>query len=216
METFGGPAGFSFSADGKEAYVADGSRNHRVAVVDIATGAVKRYWGAYGGQPDDAAHPPYSPTGAASKQLATVTCAEVAADGMIYVCDRANDRIQVFKKDGSFVKEKVIAPKTLAPGSVSDVTFSHDKAQKYLYVADGMNNRVWILDRNSLEPLTYFGEGGRIPGEFYALHSIATDSKGNIYTVEDLQGKRVQKFVYKGIGPVPAQPKKVLWPGAGK
>jgi sugar lactone lactonase YvrE len=216
METFGGPAGISFDPNGSEAYVADGTRNHRVAVIDAATGAIKRYWGAYGSQPDDAAHPAYSPTAPASKQFSTVTCAEVSKDGMVYVCDRANDRIQVFKKDGSFVKEKVIAPKTLAPGSVSDVTFSRDAQQKYLYVADGMNNKVWILDRQSLDVLTSFGDGGRIPGEFFALHSVATDSKGNLYTAEDLQGKRLQKFTFKGVGPVPAQPTKVLWPGAGK
>src|SRR6185295_18677879 len=98
---FGGPAGISFNAKGDEAYIADGSRNHRVAVVDVATGAIKRYWGAYGSQPSDAAMPAYSPSAPASKQFSTVTCAEVAKDGMVYVCDRGNNRVQVFKGDGS-------------------------------------------------------------------------------------------------------------------
>jgi DNA-binding beta-propeller fold protein YncE len=216
METFGGPAGISFNAKGDEAYVADGSRNRRVAVVDVATGAIKRYWGAYGSQPGDGTMPAYSATAPASRQFSTVTCAEVAKDGMVYVCDRGNNRVQVFKGDGSFVKEKIIAPKTPGEGSVADVTFSRDAAQKYLYVADGMNNRIWVLDRQSLDVLTSFGDGGRIPGAFNQLHSIATDSKGNLYTVETGQGKRVQKFLFKGVGVVPAQPKAIVWPGVGK
>ncbi|HYV98583.1 MAG TPA: hypothetical protein VE967_14095 [Gemmatimonadaceae bacterium] len=215
-DAFGGPAGISFDPDGKHAYIADGTRNHRVAVVDVATGAITSYWGAYGSQPDDAPSAAYNPDAPPSKQFSAVTCAVPSKDGMIYVCDRGNDRIQVFKKDGSFVKEKVISPKTLAPGSVADIAFSRDAAQKYLYVADGMNNRVWILDRVSLNVLTSFGDGGRIPGEFFALHNVATDSKGNLYTTEDLQGKRVQKFTFKGVGAIPAKPKAVLWPGSGK
>jgi DNA-binding beta-propeller fold protein YncE len=135
---------------------------------------------------------------------------------LIYVCDRQNDRIQVFKKDGSFVKENIIAPKTLGEGSVWDVTFSRDAQQKYLYVADGLNMKIYVLDRQSLELLTSFGDGGRQPGEFVGLHSIATDSKGNLYTVETYQGKRLQKFVFKGVGPVPAKPKAVVWPGGDR
>jgi DNA-binding beta-propeller fold protein YncE len=130
----------------------------------------------------------------------------------VYVCDTRNDRIQVFKKDGSFVKEKSIAPKTLGMGSVWDIAFSRDPQQKYLYVADGMNMRVYIVDRQSLDVLTSFGDGGRQPGQFYAVHSVATDSKGNLYTTETYEGKRVQKFNFKGIGTVPAANQGVLWP----
>jgi sugar lactone lactonase YvrE len=96
------------------------------------------------------------------------------------------------------------------------VAFSRDAEQKYLYVADGANNKIWVLDRQTLDVLTSFGEGGRVPGEFSQLHSIATDSKGNLYTVETGQGKRVQRFLFKGVMTVPAQPKSVVWPGAGK
>jgi len=214
-ESFGGSTRISFDDGANEAFVADGSRNHRVAVIDMNTGAIKRIWGAYGKTPSDAAAPAYSPDAPASQQFGNVLCAEVSNDGLVYVCDRSNDRIQVFKKDGSFVREKTVMPKTLREGSVSDIAFSRDAKQRYLYVADGMNNQVHVLDRESLEIVTSFGDGGRVPGEFAFLHSIATDSKGNIYTAETYEGKRVQKFNYKGLGPVNATSRAVLWPTAG-
>ena len=215
MDSFGGPAGFSFDTKANEAYVADGIRNHRVAVIDMTSGAIKRFWGAYGKKPDDAAAGPYAAGAAGPKQFGAVRCAKLANDGLVYVCDATNDRIQVFKKDGSFVKEKTVAPKTLGNGSVWDIAFSRDPQQKYIYVADGMNMKVRILDRNTLEELSAFGDGGRQPGQFYAVHSVATDSKGNLYTVETYEGKRVQKFNYKGVAPVAANAKAVVWPSIG-
>jgi DNA-binding beta-propeller fold protein YncE len=210
---FGGPNKISFDVRSGEAYVADGARNRRVAVIDMNTGAVKRFWGAYGQKPTDDAVPPYALNETAPRQFRTpVTCAEPSNDGMVYVCDRASNRIQVFRKDGTFVKEKIVAPGTLAEGSVWDIAFSRDPQQRFLYVADGANSKVRILDRQSLEELTNFGDGGRQPGQFQAVHSIATDSKGNIYTAESLQGKRVQKFTFKGIGPVTSKNQGVLWP----
>jgi DNA-binding beta-propeller fold protein YncE len=156
---------------------------------------------------------PYNPNAAPSKQFGNpVLCAQLAKDGLVYVCDTENDRIQVFKKDGSFVREKVVAPATRGTGSVWDIAFSRDPQQKYLYVADGMNMKVHILDRQSLEELTSFGDGGRQPGQFYAVHSVATDSKGNIYTAETYEGKRVQKFNYKGVGPIVRLNRGVVWP----
>jgi hypothetical protein len=215
-ESFGGATRISFDAGANEAFIADGSRNRRVAVVDMTTGAIKRFWGAYGSKPDDAPVAPYSPDAAPSRQFGTpVMCAAVSNDGLVYVCDRANDRVQVFRKDGSFVKEKTVMPATLREGSVSDIAFSRDAKQRFLYLADGMNNQVHVLDRESLEMVTSFGDGGRVPGEFFALHSIATDSKGNIYTAETYEGKRVQKFTYKGLGPVAANGRAVLWPASG-
>ncbi len=133
-------------------------------------------------------------------------------DGLVYVCDRVNDRIQVFHPDGTFVKEGFIEKQTLGSGSVWDIAFSQDAEQKFLYVADGENDRVHIVDRASLEVLTTFGEGGRQPGEFYGVHSIATDSKGNIYTTETYRGQRVQRFVYKGLAPVTRKDQGVVWP----
>ena len=199
---FGGAAAFSFDARTNEAFVADGSRNRRIAVVDINTGAIKRIWGAYGARPDDAALPAYSPDAPPSKQFSVVTCAELSVDGLVYVCDRQNNRIQVFRRNGTFAKEKIIAPQTRGAGSVWDIAFSRDPRQRFLYVADGMNMKVHIVDRQTLEPITAFGDGGRMPGQFFAVHSIATDSKGNIYTTETLEGKRVQKFLFKGLAPV--------------
>src|SRR5262249_24998426 len=97
------------------------------------------------------------------------------------------------------------------------LAFSGDPQQRFLYIADGMNEQVHILDRASLTVLTSFGAGGRQPGEFYGVHSIATDSKGNIYTTETYRGQRVQKFIYRGLAPVTTKDKGVLWPkGPGK
>jgi DNA-binding beta-propeller fold protein YncE len=123
-----------------------------------------------------------------------------------------NDRIQVFKPDGTFVKEQFYFKKTLGDGSVWDIAFSKDPQQRYIYLADGSNEKVHIIDRQSLEVVTSFGDGGRQPGQFYAVHSIATDSKGNIYTTETYRGQRIQKFVFKGMGAVTKQDQGVLWP----
>ncbi len=198
-----------------ELYVADGYANHRVIVFDADTGRYKRHWGAYGKRPDDAVVDPYKADAPPAQQFRNpVHCAMLADDGLLYVCDRGNDRVQVFKPDGTFVKEKLIEPGTLGSGAAWDIAFSRDKDQKYIYVCDGENDRVHILDRQSLEVLTSFGEGGRQPGEFYGVHSIATDSKGNIYTTETWRGQRVQRFLYKGIAPVTSKDQGVVWPKA--
>jgi DNA-binding beta-propeller fold protein YncE len=144
-----------------------------------------------------------------------VHCAELTHDNLLYVCDRVNDRVQVFKPDGAFVKEMFYEKQTLGSGSAWDITFSRDPQQKYMYLADGENDRVHIIDRESLEVLTTFGEGGRQPGEFYGVHSIATDSKGNIFTTETYRGQRVQKFLYRGLAPVAKKDQGVVWPKSG-
>jgi DNA-binding beta-propeller fold protein YncE len=195
-----------------ELYVADGYGNHRVIVFDADTGKYKRHWGAYGHKPDDINLGPYKPGDPAQQFRNPVHCAQLSGDGLLYVCDRANDRIQVFKPDGTFVKEGFVETSTLGSGSATDVAFSRDAQQKYLYVTDVENDTVHILDRGSLEVLTTFGQGGRQPGEFYGPHSIATDSKGNIYTTETYRGQRVQRFIYKGLAPVTKKDQGVLWP----
>jgi DNA-binding beta-propeller fold protein YncE len=195
-----------------ELYVADGYGNHRVFVFDADTGKYKRHWGAYGHKPDDTILP-YKPGDPPSQQFRNpVHCIMLSNDGLLYVCDRGNDRIQVFKPDGTFVKEVFIEKETLGSGSVFDIAFSQDPQQEYMYVADGENQQVHILDRQSLEVLTSFGDGGRQPGQFYGVHSIATDSQGNIYTTETYRGQRVQKFVYKGLAPVTTKDQGVVWP----
>jgi DNA-binding beta-propeller fold protein YncE len=131
-----------------------------------------------------------------------VHCVALAEDGLLYVCDRVNDRIQIFHTDGTFVSEHFYAKNTLSTGSTWEVAFSKDPQQRFMYLTDGQNERVRILDRKSMAELTSFGRGGRQPGQFYGVHSIAVDSKGNIYTTETFEGKRIQKFEYKGMGKV--------------
>ena len=202
MNAFGRVAKVFIEPKANEAYVADGYFNRRVAVIDMDTGKIKRYWGGTGDKPDDGDQPPYDPKSPPIRQFRTpVHCAEVSNDGFVYVCDRPNDRLQVFTTDGKFVKEKQFYPETRSDGSVWDVAFSRDPQQRWLYMADGANEHVYIIDRQSLEVVSLFGYGGRQPGLFFGVHSIATDSQGNIYTTETYTGKRLQKFVYKGMGP---------------
>ncbi len=209
---FGRVAKISFDVAANEAFIADGYDNKRVAVIDMDNGKIKRFWGAYAHVPNDSNPGPYVPGAPLDPQFRNpVHCAEPTHDGLVYVCDRVNDRIQVFTKAGQFVKEKIIKPFTKGDGSVWDIAFSRDPEQKYIYLADGKNEQVYVVDRQSLDIITSFGDGGRQPGEFFAVHSIATDSKGNIYTAETYEGKRVQKFVYMGMGTV-AEHQGVVWP----
>ena len=212
-ENFGRVAKIWVDPKTNEAYVADGYGNKRVAVIDADTGKMKRYWGAYGNKPDDTNLGPYNPSAPPAQQFRNpVHCVERSNDGLVYVCDRANDRVQVFQPDGTFVKEAFYAKNTLGAGSVWDITFSKDPAQRFIMLADGQNERVRVILRETLEELTSFGDGGRQPGQFYGVHSIASDSKGNLYTTETYEGKRLQKFVYKGIGSVPRGYQGVPWP----
>ena len=212
-ENLGRPAKLFIDPKTDELYVADGYGNKRVIVFDAETGKYKRHWGAFGHKPDDTNPGAYDPSAPEDQQFRSpVHCAELSNDGLLYVCDRVNDRIQVFKPDGTFVKEQVLYKNTLGDGSVWDIAFSKDPQQKYIYLADGANEQVHILLRDTLEVLTSFGDGGRQPGEFYAVHSIATDSKGNIFTTETYRGQRVQKFVFKGMAPVTKKDQGVVWP----
>jgi DNA-binding beta-propeller fold protein YncE len=212
-DNFGRAAKIFVDAKTNEAYIADGYGNKRVVVIDADTGKFKRYWGAYGNKPEDTNFGPYDPKVPPIKQFRSpVHCAELSSDGFLYVCDRPNDRIQVFRPDGTFVKEKFVATNTLGDGSVWDIAFSKDPQQKYLYLADGKNEKIYIIDRASMEILTSFGDGGRQPGQFFAVHSIAVDSKGNIYTTETYEGRRLQKFVYTGMAPVTKLDQGTVWP----
>lgn len=220
LEHFGRVAKVAFDFPNNEAYFADGYANRRVAVVDMDSGEIVRYWGAYGNRPIDdyaftdnrAVGQNWSADKDPQQQFRTpVHCAEPSHDGLIYVCDRQNNRIQVFDRDGEFVREAFFAPETLGDGAIWEIAFSPDDEQKYLYVADGKNSRIRIIDRQTMEEVTTVGSGGRYPGQFQAVHSIATDSQGNIFITETYEGRRVQKFVYKGIGPV-ARHQGAAWP----
>lgn len=195
-----------------EVYFADGYTHKRVAVVDLE-GNFLRYWGAYGNRPDDDADVTYTPGVPGPDQFrGPVHCAEPSNDGLVYVCDRGADRIQVFRTDGAYVQEVIVSPATLAQGSTWDIAFSPDDGQEFIYLADGQNFKIYIIDRASMEVLYTFGDGGRQPGLFFAPHSIATDSLGNIYTTETYEGKRVQKFLYQGMRPVTVTDRAPTWP----
>jgi len=189
----GQPADAEVDPQANEVYIADGYVNHRVIVFDASTGAYRRQWGAYGKKPTDEKLASYDP---ASPQFSTpVHCVKIANDGLVYVCDRRNNRIQVFRKDGTFVKEFVLEKDTRAGGSVWALGFWIDPAQTFMIVADGTNNEVRTLVRESGKTLGVFGHAGRNAGQFHWVHDIALDSKGNIYTTEVDTGKRAQKFV---------------------
>jgi DNA-binding beta-propeller fold protein YncE len=214
---FGKVAEIAIDEKVNEVYVADGYGNKRIVVLDAATGAFKRYWGAYGNKPVDGPVPRYAVGETPPQQFrGPVHCAQPTNDGLLYVCDRMANRIQVFKRDGTFVKEKIVAPNTLAQGATWDIAFSRDKEQKYMYLVDGQNMKVYVMDRQSMEVLYSFGDGGRQPGLWYAPHSIVTDSKGNLYTTETYEGKRIQKFAYQGIKTVSKQNAGAAWPQKAK
>jgi DNA-binding beta-propeller fold protein YncE len=189
------PAAIAVDAPANEVYVADGFGNRRVVVFDASTGAYKRHWGAYGAAPGEAEAGPYNPSEPPARQFRTVSCVKISGDGLVYVCDRRNDRIQVFRKDGTFVKEAFVSKTTTGEGSVWDLAFSRDPQQRFLFVADGQDQKVFVLDRGTLEVVSSVGGGGRWPGGFYGVGSVAVDANGNVYTGENFEGKRLQKFI---------------------
>jgi hypothetical protein len=219
-QNLGAPANMVVDEAARELYVADGYVNHRIIVFDADTGAYKRHWGAYSKPPDDTyfekvgeALPgpfkgivqhenrpsKYDPDGPPSPQFRVVHAVRISNDGFVYVCDRTNDRIQIFKKDGTFVKEGIIAKHTFGSGSSWDIAFSTDPAQRFMIMPDGTNERAWIVDRGSLKIVGQFGGGGYWAGQFYGAHNIASDSHGNVFITESYEGKRVQRFVYGGL-----------------
>ncbi len=175
-------------------------------VFNSETGAYKRHWGAYGEKPgaDPGAYDPSAP---AARQFRDVTCVDIGKDNMVYVCDRSSNRIQVFGKDGKFVKEAIIAKDTRARSSpVSSASCRRTgrcgtspsrttRSSATCSSRTATNKKVTVLDRATLTEVGSIGDGGRQPGRFLAVGSIAVDSKGNLYTGEQHHGKRVQSFV---------------------
>jgi DNA-binding beta-propeller fold protein YncE len=210
---FGRVAKIFVDPGANEAYIADGYINQRVAVLDASTGEFKRHWTAYGNEPTDERPPRYEPGETPPQQFRTpVHCAELSNDGLLYVCDRPSNRISVFQPDGTFVSETIIAPATRSQGSTWDIDFSPDEAQTWMYLADGQNMKVYVIRRETMEVVYSFGDGGRQPGLFFAVHSIAVDSRGNIYTTETYEGTRVQKFNFMGMGSVTEENTGAPWP----
>ena len=192
-DQLGRPAHMELDAAANELYVADGYGNRRVIVFDATSGAYKRHWGAYGNRPDDAKIADYNPQ---SPQFANpVHCVRIARDGLVYVCDRMNNRVQVFRKNGEFVRQFVFEPATRGSGSAWDLVLSEDAAQRYMLVADGTNNEVRITLRETGEVIGSFGRPGRQAGDFHWVHNIALDSQGSVYTSEVDTGKRAQRFM---------------------
>lgn len=178
-----------------EAFIADGYVNRRVIVIDADTGKFKRMWGAYGNTPDDKASKEFVSEGPGPAQFNLVHGVKVSADGLVYVNDRRNNRMQVFTIDGKFIKEVFVERKTKLLGTSFSVAFSPDPAQRWLYEADAGNGKVHIYDRKSMAEVGSFGRIGHYAGEFVFMHNLATDSKGNIYVAEVGTGHRVQKFL---------------------
>jgi DNA-binding beta-propeller fold protein YncE len=220
-ENLGAPASMVLDAATNELYVADGYVNHRVIVFDATSGAYKRHWGAYGNKPDDGFFTrtgeklpgpfrgavqnenrpsQYDPNGPPAPQFRIVHAVRISRDGLVYVCDRTNDRLQVFRKSGTFVREVVIAKDTFGSGSVWDVGFSTDPEQRFLFINDGTNQLIYVLDRQTLEIVSTFGGAGHWAGQFYGAHNLAVNSKGDLFITETYEGKRVQKFTYAGLG----------------
>ena len=231
-DAFASPTGIAVDPATNEVYVADGYGNRRIIVFDGETGAYKRHWGAYGNVPDDDAPFSYAPGGPPSQQFNTVHCVAIDQDGLVYACDRANYRIQVFEKDGTFVREVDIAPppdeaamiditinngkgaeyantpvgmRTTQMGSLVDLTFSRDPDQRFVFVADGLSERVWILRRSDLEIVGSIGHPGHAGGGFTRAHNLGVDSSNNLYVSEGSTGRRVQRFLYRGMGSAGSQ-----------
>lgn len=195
-ELLGGPAGIWVDPDDGEVFIADGYRNRRVVVYDGDTGAYLRHWGAYGEPPqDDYDFGDRDPQGPPPRQFSTVHGLTGSRDGLLYVADRRGNRVQVFRQDGTFVQERIVAPETRASGSAFVVALSPDPEQRWLYLADGTNHTVWVLERDGLEVVGSFGRGGRQAGQFIRPHGMGVDSRGNIYVGEASTGRRVQRFV---------------------
>jgi hypothetical protein len=204
-ENLGGPAGLFVDEKANELYVADGYFNHRVVVFDAQSGKYKRHWGAYGKPPDDALKfPPRpqliqgpEPQGFGNPVHAVI----VSNDDLVYVGDRTNNRLHVFRTDGTFVKEAFVARNTLqAEGTVHAFATSPDKEQRLLYVVDGSNKAVRVLDRQTLRVLgSIGGHAGHNAREFFHIHGVAADSKGNLYLGEVNNGMRYYKYAFKGF-----------------
>ena len=198
----GGPAAVHVDLEAGDLYVADGYRNRRVVVLDARTGEYRRHWGAYGNQPDDAYE--FGARGVDApmpSQFSLVHGLVVSRDGLVYVTDRRNNRIQVFDGSGAFLQEKAVRPETLASGTAFTVALSQDAGQELLFLADGTNHKVWVLRRRDLEIVGEFGRGGRQVGEFLRPHNVAVDSRNRVYVGEANPGRRIQRFNPQGGAP---------------
>lgn len=189
-----GAANFVVDQSSNEVFIADGYGNHRVIVVDADTGAFKRQWGAYGKPPTDQDIGRYDPAQPPAQQFRIVHCVRIAKDGLVYVCDRLNNRIQVFKTDGTFVQEFIYRKETKGSGAVGTIAFWPDATQSKILLNDPGNFEVHLINRADGKVLGSFGHYGAYGGEFDRNHESQLDSKGNLYVSGD---QRLQKFTLK-------------------
>ncbi len=192
-----GTASADLDEEAGEIYIADGYLNKRVMVYDVNTGAFKRGWGAYGAPLEEITNEPYQirePSTPPLPYFSTVHCVQLSNDGLVYVCDRVGNRIQVFTKEGEYLKEFVVAPETLARGTAGMVSFSPDPEQRFIFLSDIQNGVIWILNRETGEIAGRFGRRGYGAGELMLMHLAVSDSDGNVYTGEVGDAGRVQKF----------------------
>ena len=191
-----------YYAPANELFVADGYVNRRVIVFDADTGKFKRMWGAYGKAPDDKAtrERTYDPV---PQQFNLVHGLTISNDGIVYVADRNNNRVQSFTLDGKFLGEGFVAREIpmVGFGTVNSVALSGDKDQRFIYISEGHRQQVRVLDRKTLKeiPQGTFGHVGQYRDMFLGLHVIITDAKGNIYTGDGRDG-RVLRFNFVGLG----------------
>jgi hypothetical protein len=182
-----------------ELYATDSYLGGRVMVFDLESLKFKRGWGAYGHTLSEIttndADRAYTPGGPMPKEFRGHVTLNISNDGLVYAADRNANRIQVFTKDGKYIKEFVLAPMTAEGGSTGGVAFSPDKGQKFLYISDLTNNHIWFLNREDGKVVSQMGSMGQNGGQFFGLHMIAVDSQGNIYTGEVFNGERVQRFL---------------------
>jgi len=196
-ELMGRPSEVWVDPETNEAYVADGYQNRRVIVFDGETGEYIRHWGAYGERPDDEARAtPSDDDPTPAPQFHTLHGITGSRDGLIYVADRTNSRIQVFEKDGTYLREGILRPGT---GAAMSVGLSHDPGQEFVYVADGTEHKIWVMRRDNMEVIAEFAREGHGPGELGRPHNLTVDAQGNIYVAEAMPGQRVQKFNFQGL-----------------
>ena len=207
----GNPADI-FAEDG-EVFIADGYIYKRIIRFTGEDGDFGGLWGAYGNEPGsgtrdgqfDQSQATSTADGGADPESPEfgdiLHCIAGTDDGLIFVCDRRNNRAQVFRRtadgDLEFVRDIAVSPNSGGTRSVTDIAFSPDG--RFVYIAEMMNSRIWIYSRETLEPIAVMGRIGRQPGQFTWLHSVEVDSEGNLYTSEVGTGRRIQKLVLTGI-----------------
>jgi DNA-binding beta-propeller fold protein YncE len=190
------PADIAVDPDNDDIYIADGYGNRRVVVFD-KNGNYLRQWGEQGTVAE-------AETGVGGKFLQVVHGVNIGHDGLVYVNDRKGNRIQVFEKDGTFVRNIWTNRGYLldgpGPGTCWDLTFSKDRDQRLIYVTDGEEQLLWTINHADGSTESTYGWPGHLAGEFTFVHTIDADSKGNLYTAETIGGRRVQRFQVVGRG----------------